>query len=121
MVPPLSAILIAAQINTATPVVAPDWAELTPAIGQAAIRTAVREILSEERAQAAQQARRHEVDTLRGDTYQRFGAEFAEARVPDCLHPDGLKRQPTGIGPVQLSGLLALPFVAIAKLRGKCN
>ena len=121
MVPPLSAILIAAQLNAAIPEVAPDWAELKPAIGQAAIRAAVRDVLAEERAKEAEYARRHEADTLRGDVYQRFAADFAEARVPDCLHPDGLKRQPTGIGPIQLSGLLALPFVAIAKLRGKCN
>ena len=46
---------------------------------------------------------------------------FAEAKVPDCLHPDGLKRQPTNIGPIGVVGAYALPFVAIAKLRGKCN
>lgn len=44
-------------------------------------------------------------------------AAFNEAKVPDCLHSDGLKRQPTFF----LMGVLALPFIPIAKLRGKCN
>jgi len=43
-------------------------------------------------------------------------AAFIEAKVPDCLHADGLKRQPTFF----LTGYLALPFIAIAKVRGKC-
>jgi hypothetical protein len=121
MTPPLAAVVMAVHLHAATPVIPPDWAANKPALDQAAIRTAVREVLDEDRAKQAEQARRHEVDTLRADVYQRFAADFAEARVPDCLHPDGLKRQPTGIGPFQLAGLLALPFVAIAKLRGKCN
>ncbi|HZV67675.1 MAG TPA: hypothetical protein VFG03_22545 [Telluria sp.] len=65
--------------------------------------------------------RRHEADTFRTDRYQTFAQAFGDARVPDCLHSDGLKLQPTGIGPVALGGLLALPFVGVAKLRGKCN
>jgi hypothetical protein len=44
-------------------------------------------------------------------------AAFIEAKVPDCLHSDGLKRQPTFF----LAGYLALPFIPIAALRGKCN
>jgi hypothetical protein len=43
-------------------------------------------------------------------------AAFIEAKVPDCLHSEGLKRQPTFI----FTGYLALPFIPIAKLRGKC-
>lgn len=43
-------------------------------------------------------------------------AAFIEAKVPDCLHSEGLKRQPTYF----MSGFLALPFIAVAKLRGKC-
>lgn len=41
---------------------------------------------------------------------------FIEARVPDCLHSEGLKRQSTFF----LKGVLALPFIAVAKVRGKC-
>ena len=43
-------------------------------------------------------------------------AAFDDAKVPDCLHSEGLKRQPTYF----LVGYLALPFIAVAKLRGKC-
>jgi hypothetical protein len=43
-------------------------------------------------------------------------AAFIDAKVPDCLHSEGLKRQPTFL----LTGYLALPFSALAKLRGKC-
>jgi hypothetical protein len=43
-------------------------------------------------------------------------AAFNEAKVPDCLHSEGLKRQPTFL----LGGYLALPFLAVAKVRGKC-
>jgi len=50
-----------------------------------------------------------------------FEALVKEAEVPYCLHQDGLKRQPTSIGPIGVSGLLALPFVPIAALRGKCK
>jgi hypothetical protein len=44
-------------------------------------------------------------------------AAFIEAKVPDCLHSEGLKRQPTFF----LGGYLALPFIAVAALRGVCN
>ena len=82
---------------------------------QAAVRAAALEAAPHTR-QAAYSNRERE----------RFIAAFEEARVPDCLHQDGLKRQPTGfmIGNFAyfgVSGLTALPFVAIAKLRGKCN
>jgi hypothetical protein len=111
-------VLVAAQLS-APAVVAPDWAaeQRAPLVSQAAIRSAVRAVLEEERAAEAAYAPKHASDTLRGDAYQRFAADFAEARVPNCLHADGLKRQSTLI----FSGVLALPFVAIAKLRGKCN
>ena len=42
---------------------------------------------------------------------------FNEAQVPDCLHADGLKRQPTFF----LKGILQLPFIPIAYLRGVCK
>jgi hypothetical protein len=55
-----------------------------------------------------------------GNAYHAFGAAFAEAKVPDCLREDGLKRQPPRIGFFVFQGVLALPFVALAKVRGKC-
>lgn len=61
--------------------------------------------------------RRHEADTLSATSYQSFSKDFAAARLPDCLHSEGLKYQPTFF----LSGYIALPFIAVAKLRGVCR
>jgi hypothetical protein len=80
------------------------------------IRQAVREAIAETR----EHPRRHEADVLSADRYQRFSSEFHEAKVPDCLHPDALKRQPPAIGPIGFTGLYAIPFVLLAKVRGKC-
>ena len=54
-------------------------------------------------------------------TMTAWRAAMDEAAVPDCLHSEGLKRQPTGFGPLALTGFYALPFIAVAKLRGKCK
>ena len=86
---------------------------LLPKLTDELIRDAVRETLAEPVAYP----RRHEVDTIRGNSYSAFSQEFSQARVPDCLHSDGLKRQTTLI----FGGILALPFIAVAKLRGVCN
>jgi len=80
---------------------------------QATIQAAVRAVLDE----APAIPRLHEADTLRANQYDKFSRQVEEATVPDCLHADGLKRQPTFF----LSGWLALPFVAVAKVRGKCQ
>lgn len=117
MTPPLAAVVLAVQLQTSTPVVAPDWALNKPVARDVAIQAAIRAVLDEDRAKDPEQQLRHETDTLRGGAYQRFVDGIEEARVPDCLHKDGLKRQTTLI----FSGLLALPFVAVAKLRGKCK
>jgi hypothetical protein len=86
---------------------------LLPKLTDKVIREAVRETLAE----PAENPRRYEADTIRGNSYTAFAQQVNDARVPDCLHSDGLKRQPTFF----LGGLLALPFIAVAKLRGKCN
>jgi len=78
-----------------------------------AIRQAVRETLAEQ----PDNSRLHEADTYRGNRYDSFARQVDDATVPDCLHADGLKRQPTFF----LQGLLALPFIAVAKVRGKCQ
>ena len=94
-----------------------------PQLTQSMIRDAVRAVLAEEAQvrDALPQPAMQQV-TIRADRkYEQFAAAFAEAKVPDCLHPDGLQRQPTNIGPIGVVGVYALPFVAIAKLRGKCN
>ena len=61
--------------------------------------------------------RRHEVDTLSVRPVEKFSKDFADARLPDCLHSDGLRNQPTFF----MTGFLALPFIAVAKLRGVCR
>jgi hypothetical protein len=61
--------------------------------------------------------RRHEADTISATPYESFSKDFASARLPDCLHSEGLRNQPTFF----LSGVLALPFIAVAKLRGVCR
>ena len=60
---------------------------------------------------------RSETGALSGAPYEKFSKDFAGARLPDCLHSEGLKNQPTFF----LSGFLALPFIAVAKVRGVCR
>ena len=97
-----------------------------PAATSKLIREAVRDAIAEDHAASlsadreAPAVRRYSTQAP-PDRFQAFAEQFDEARVPDCLHSEGLKRQPTSIGPFGVGGLLALPFVAIAKLRGKCN
>ena len=82
------------------------------ALADDAIKRAVREILAEtpgNREQAGPEA-------LSADKYEHFSRSFSNAKIPDCLRPDGLKYQSTLI----FSGILAAPFIAVAKLRGKC-
>ena len=118
----VATILVLAQLadTQAVPVIAEDWAQRAAGpTREQAVAQAVRETLSDIRSTA--QPRDQDGGALRGDSVDQFTALMAEARVPDCLHQDGLKRQPTGIGPFAIGGVLALPFVAVAKLRGKCN
>lgn len=56
------------------------------------------------------------------DRSARFARAFEAARIPSCLHQDGLKFQPTKIGPFTVRGMrAAFPFLIAAKLRGKCE
>lgn len=116
-----AASILALQLVASPPPDIPeDWAA-PPAPSRKEINNAVRDIIAEEKAKEAEVARRHEGDTLRGDKYDNFAADFDAAAVPGCLRPDGLKRQPPRIGFFGLGGLLGLPFVLLAKARGKCN
>jgi hypothetical protein len=104
------AALLTALASTAW---ASDPSPVRQRVDDEAIRKAVRETLAEK----PDNPRLHEADTLRANRYDIFARQVEDATVPDCLHPDGLKRQPTFF----LTGLLALPFVAVAKVRGKCQ
>jgi opacity protein-like surface antigen len=109
-----------AAAQAPAPVPTAETPPAAPQLTQPMIRDAVHAVLAEEAKAAEGQPVVQQV-TIRADKYEKFAAAFSEAKVPDCLHEDGLKRQPTNIGPIGLGGILALPFVAVAKLRGKCN
>lgn len=103
------------------PVVSENWSA-PPAPARKVIVAAVRETIAEEKRQETAEEAAHRYDTYttfrtRPDQYEKFDVMFADARVPGCLRPDGLKRQSTLI----FGGILALPFIAVAKIRGKCN
>ena len=61
--------------------------------------------------------RRHEADTISATPLESFSQDFARARLPVCLHADGLRNQFTFF----LNGWIAMPFVAVAKVRGVCR
>jgi hypothetical protein len=82
-----------------------------------AIRDAVRSVLAE--TPAAPRPVGGQV--LSGERGTSFAHRMDEARTPSCWRPDALKHQPASIGPIGLGGLLALPFLAAAVVRGKCN
>jgi hypothetical protein len=89
-----------------------------------AIKRAVREVLAEEKEAAGRQSEQggqHSATTLRATTEQKMTRAFDEAQLPLCLHADGLRNQPTSIGPIGVAGLLALPFVAVAAARSVCS
>ena len=88
------------------------------ALDEDGLRKAIAATLAADRAAPTQ--RWHEVDTIRANQYEVFAAAMDEARVPDCLHGDALKRAPAAIGPIAFIGVYAIPFVILAKLRGKC-
>lgn len=109
-----SGVALAQETQPATPPARTDAAAPRSALpSRDAIRAAVRDTVAER----PDNPRLHEADTLRATRYETFARKFDEAAVPDCLHADGLKRQPTFF----ISGIYALPFVLVAKLRGVCQ
>lgn len=118
--PAPSAPTLPAQIEAVIP---NDWAA-APAPDKALIRRAIKESFDEEKAIAEAESKEKAIpfrysasSQTEQDKYQKFETTFADAKVPGCLSRNGLKRQSTFI----FNGLLALPFVAVAAVRGKCN
>lgn len=105
--------------------VSENWSAATPALPspfeiRMALREqqAVEEELAEEASRIAAIPNRYGRDTrAERKKYERFARQFELAKHPGCFQRDGLKHQPTFI----FGGLLALPFIPIAALRGKCN
>ena len=126
----VAVVLMSAQCAVAAPaaaqqapVVPENWAAAPPpekAMIQRAIKESFEEELAIEKARSKEAAipQRYTASSEpETDKYERFETTFAAAKVPGCLQAEGLKRQPTFF----LGGLLALPFIAVAAVRGKCN
>lgn len=82
-----------------------------------AIRAAIADLPAEGDADPRRRQGDAPGDALSATPYQEFSKDFAKSRLPICLHSEGLKNQPTFF----LTGWIALPFVAVAKLRGVCR
>jgi hypothetical protein len=80
------------------------------------IQKAVRETLADSRPGPLKEGQ-----TLQGEAYDKFSRQMDEARVPSCWRPDAMKHQPPRLGPINLGGILALPFWGAAIVSGKCN
>lgn len=108
---------VLAQELPATPVT-----DLRQAVRERPLEQAVRSALPDIAPETAKPgaAMQGKETALSANSYSEFAREFAEAKVPYCLHHDGLKRQPTGIGPFVIGGYLALPFIFVARARAKC-
>lgn len=120
---PVMGLMILAQANVlAQELPAAPVTDLQQAVRERPLEQAVRGALPDIAPEAAKSeaARQGKETALSGDSYSAFAREFAEAKVPYCLHHDGLKRQPTGIGPFVIGGYLALPFILVARARAKC-
>ncbi|WP_426102402.1 hypothetical protein [Massilia sp. TSP1-1-2] len=107
----------------AAAVIPDNWAVAPPA-DKTLVRRAIQQTFEDEKeiaiAESKQKAipRRYTASShTEQDKYEKFADQFDEAKVPGCLRPDALKHQPTFI----FGGLLALPFIAVAAIRGKCN
>jgi hypothetical protein len=85
------------------------------------VRDAVRQALAEVPVDQVRAPR----TALSGDKYSNFSRKFDEARVPDCLHPDALRHQPTSIETknwvIGVSGIYAVPSWLAAAASGKCH
>jgi predicted amidohydrolase len=113
----------AAEQGSTVVVVPENWAAPPPP-DRSLIKRAARESIEDEKALAAARSKEAAIPQRYTasshpdqDKYEKFETTFADAKVPGCFKSDGLKRQSTLI----FGGLLALPFIAVAAIRGKCN
>lgn len=110
-----------------------DWAQRSapPLPAEQGVRAAVRDAAQDGRT-ARQDAGQANAGTLRpghgkyGEIYRterqdKIDAAFKAAETPGCLSQDAMKHGPPKIGPVGFGGVLALPFLAAAAVKGKCK
>jgi hypothetical protein len=97
----------------ATTARAPATIMIDPAISQA-----VRATLAESKPAPLANDDGH---VLHGEAYGKFARQVDEAAVPSCWRPDALKHNPPRLGPINLGGVLALPFWGWSIVSGKCN
>lgn len=90
----------------------PSAAEIRAAARPLVLEEAVRAALAESGDEAARQPKA----SFGRDARSAFERQFSEAKLPYCLHGDGLKRQSTFF----LNGYIALPFIFVARARNKC-
>jgi hypothetical protein len=108
----------AEPLATAPPKSAQKEPEIAPLPLRARLdKDAIRAAIAASQPESDPYPRRHEADTLSVTPVEKFSKDFANARLPDCLHSEGLKNQPTFF----MTGFMALPFIAVAKLRGVCR
>ncbi|MBQ5947003.1 hypothetical protein [Massilia sp. ST3] len=91
----------------------PGAAEIRAAARSPALEQALRAALAENAGAPDEKPKAN----FGSDAPTAFARQFSEAKLPNCLHEDGLKRQPTFF----LSGYLALPFILVAGARGRCQ
>ncbi len=97
---------------------------VTAAMTDQAIQDAIRKVLDEDKERIGILPLDPQADFRGSGPYAKFAKDFAYARIPSCIgagHSNALKFQEPRIGPIVFGGLLALPFLAVAAVRGKCN
>ena len=105
--------------STATQLVPARALSATPQVTDEMLRSIVHEAFGSQVIITAKGGK--ERDGFTPEQRKVLDKRFGEASMSFCLHSDGLKHQPTSIGPFGLVGLLALPMVAVAAMRDKCK
>lgn len=75
---------------------------------------------SKSQVQQLAEASGQDLGTPKRSKSDHFAASAEFAGKPGCLRPDALKFNPPKIGPVEVSGILVLPFMLQGPLMGKC-
>jgi hypothetical protein len=88
-------------------------------IDDVVIRSAVRSSKGAVRSLA--EASGQMLDTPQETKDRQLTDAVVHAGNPDCLRPDALKHDPPHVGPIELKGILTIPFLTHAVISGKCK